>query len=160
MKIVMFITGEPQGKDRPRMAPGQFKPYTPKKTKDAEAAIVEAWRLSGEVCIPEEIDYWQGAEVTRVRVPIRATVTMLVKRGPSHYLTSGELNTKALRHPQPEDQKPDIDNAVKLVMDALNKCAYKDDVKIVTMEVRRRWSKSRVGTHIVIEPETEIGDWE
>lgn len=159
-RIELWVPGPPQGKDRPRSIPGQIKPFTPTKTKKAEAAIVEAWRRAGEEFIPEEVDYWLGAEVTKVRVPIKMEVTLLVMRGPSHFFTRGGINTKGQRHPMPEDQKPDMDNALKLAMDAMNKRAYRDDVKIVTTTLKRRWSKTREGVLIVIEPETESGDWD
>lgn len=156
--IVIWVPGEPEGKDRPRTAPGQLRPYTPAKTKRAEKAIVETWRLAGEHHIPEAIDHWQDAPVTKVRVPIKMTILLLVKRLDGHFLKDGTLSTDGHRHPQPENRKPDTDNALKLAMDAMNNNAYKDDVKIVTTEIKRRWSRSRVGALITIEPEYEIGD--
>lgn len=65
---------------------------------------------------------------------------MLVQRRASHYNSMAELNTEGLRHPLPENRKPDVDNAAKLVMDALNKRAYKDDVQVTDARFRKRWS--------------------
>lgn len=159
-KIVMFIPGEPKGKGRPRIVRGHARPFTPAETRKAEERIVEAWRIAGEPRIPDTADYFNGSDATKVAVPIKATVTLLVQRKDNHFLSGGGMNSEGKRHPQPDNRKPDVDNAAKLVMDALNKKAYKDDVRVVTLEVKRRWSKTRLGTHIVIEPEFEIGDWD
>jgi Holliday junction resolvase RusA-like endonuclease len=38
------------------------------------------------------------------------------------------------------NKKPDIDNVVKLVADALNEVAYKDDTQIIELECRKFYS--------------------
>jgi Holliday junction resolvase RusA-like endonuclease len=49
------------------------------------------------------------------------------------------LSATGLRHPVPRSRKPDLDNAVKLVMDALNTRAYRDDVRIARVYCERVW---------------------
>ena len=39
MRLAFSIPGKPKGKERPRVAPGQSRPYTPKQTVEAEKAI-------------------------------------------------------------------------------------------------------------------------
>ena len=38
------------------------------------------------------------------------------------------------------NKKPDIDNVIKLVADALNEVAYKDDAQIIELECRKFYS--------------------
>lgn len=38
-------------------------------------------------------------------------------------------------------KKPDIDNIVKAVLDALNKVAYRDDTQVVELQVRKQYSE-------------------
>ena len=40
-----------------------------------------------------------------------------------------------------QNKKPDIDNIVKIILDALNKIAFKDDNQITKIEVEKRYSK-------------------
>ena len=39
-------------------------------------------------------------------------------------------------------KKPDIDNIVKVVLDALNKLAFIDDNRVTKIEVEKRYSKN------------------
>lgn len=73
----------------------------------------------------------------------------LVERTKGHFIATGDLSTEGLRHPLPENRKPDVDNAAKLVMDALNKRAYKDDVQVTTATQKKRWSNVS-GTEIIL----------
>ena len=46
-------------------------------------------------------------------------------------------------------KKPDLDNVIKAVLDALNGVAYKDDSRIVRIEARKEYSDSpRLEIHI------------
>lgn len=38
-------------------------------------------------------------------------------------------------------KKPDIDNIVKAVLDALNEVAYRDDTQVVELQVRKQYSE-------------------
>lgn len=133
MTIDLWIAGKPQGKDRPRFANGRT--YTPPKTKNAEATIASVWREAGEPRLND------GA--------ISIDITNFVERPAGHFNSKSELNAEGQRHPYPEKQKPDLDNSAKLIMDALNGRAYKDDVRVVDLVVRRRWS-GRAGIRVVI----------
>ena len=48
-------------------------------------------------------------------------------------------------------KKPDIDNIVKVVLDAMNKFAFKDDTQIVKLEVEKLYSNSEEKLVIQIE---------
>jgi Holliday junction resolvase RusA-like endonuclease len=122
--IVLELDGSPQGKGRPRFGKGG-RVFTPKATVLAEGRIVEAWIAAGR---------------PRLEGAVAVDVTLIVTRPQSHYRTNGELNAAGLRKPLPTGKKPDVDNALKLVMDALNGKAYRDDVDVVMAVVQRRWS--------------------
>lgn len=38
-------------------------------------------------------------------------------------------------------KKPDIDNIAKAVLDALNSVAYRDDIQIVELQIRKQYSE-------------------
>lgn len=38
-------------------------------------------------------------------------------------------------------KKPDIDNIVKIILDAMNKFAFKDDTQVTKLEVEKRYSE-------------------
>jgi len=128
--IKLWIAGKPEGKQRARH--GNGRTFTPQKTLNAEAVIVGAWTAAGEPRLPSLND--------KVQLPIKLDLLFLVVRPSGHYNAKGELNVEGERHPLPETRKPDVDNAQKLIMDALNKRAYKDDVQVTTSTQRKRWS--------------------
>jgi Holliday junction resolvase RusA-like endonuclease len=129
-EMKLWVPGEPRGKQRAGRGNGHS--YTPRQTELAEALVVQAWRSIGEPRFP--------VPHPKAHLPVKVDVLMLVERRASHYNGSGELNTEGLRHPLPENRKPDVDNAAKLIMDALNKRAYKDDVQVTDARFRKRWS--------------------
>jgi Holliday junction resolvase RusA-like endonuclease len=124
--ILLVLSGEPRGKGRPRF--GQGRTWTDKDTALAEGNIIRKWEDVGEPRLPDN-------------APLRVHVTLYISRPNSHYKRDGSLSAEGLRHPRPENKKPDVDNALKLVMDALNKRAYKDDVQIVEATVERQWAE-------------------
>ena len=52
-------------------------------------------------------------------------------------------------------RRPDLDNLVKFVMDALNKTYWKDDAQICWLLAKRTFAREGVGTHLDI---TYVGD--
>ena len=46
-------------------------------------------------------------------------------------------------------KKPDIDNVVKIVLDALNRVAYEDDTQVVTCLAHKEWADSD-SLHVVM----------
>ncbi len=128
--ILFFVPGKPEGKQRARH--GNGRTFTPKKTENAEAQVVQAWRDAGEPRLPEL--------TPKVQRGVKLDLLFLCERTQGHFNAAGELSTEGLRHPLPENRKPDVDNAQKLIMDALNGRAYKDDVQVTTSRQRKRWS--------------------
>lgn len=116
------VIGRPQGKGRPRH--GQGRTWTPRETTLAEQGIRAAWQQAGAV---------------RLEGPITLHVLLGVTRPQHHYKRDGTLTAEGVRNPQPSRKKPDVDNALKLVMDALNTRAWGDDVQIVQAQIERFW---------------------
>ena len=114
---------EPIAKARARLrfvagkgAVGHFLSYTPTKTKKAEDFIKLQAKSFGIEIYPKEI-------------PLRLTATFY--RCKSKWLPRKE--TMPFR-------KPDLDNFLKLLLDALNGVAFYDDSQITTIEVKKRWT--------------------
>lgn len=124
--IVLRVPGEPKGKDRPRFNGRTGRTYSTNATVLAELVIRAAWQDAGEPRLGDD-------EALSLRVV--ATVV----RPASHFRAGGELSAQGLRHPVPRNRKPDLDNLVKLVMDALNGRAYRDDVQVAEVYAVRRW---------------------
>lgn len=123
----LTIPGTAVGKGRPRFNTRTGRAYTDQKTRVAENDIRAIWREAGSPRLP---DGW----------PISVEVIVVMKRPASHYLGSGALSAAGRRSVYPI-RKPDADNCAKLVCDALNGLAYKDDAQITDLEVRRRWAE-------------------
>jgi Holliday junction resolvase RusA-like endonuclease len=118
------VPGRPYGKGRPRFAQGRT--YTPHETIVAEQAIRGAWETAGATRLPDG--------------PVALEITLGVVRPRGHFKKDGTLTAEGWRHPWPARQKPDVDNALKLIMDSLNGWAYTDDVQVVDVHVMRVWA--------------------
>ncbi len=107
MKSISFIVkGKPQGKARPRFSPHGV--YTPKKTKDYEAMIAEAY-----------------SEKTKGKCIAYARVEVVARFPIPKYWTKKEKAKAVAGNITPK--KPDVDNILKVVLDGLNGIAYEDD---------------------------------
>lgn len=126
-EIFLRVPGNTSTKQRPRFGGGRV--YTPASNIVSENEIRAIWREAGEPRIEDE-DAALGVEVK-----------IVVVRPRTHYKSNGELSAEGLRNPFPAKKKPDVDNALKLVCDALNSRAYRDDVRFVRARVDRDWGK-------------------
>lgn len=121
MKSITFrVYGAPKGKARPRFSNGHA--YTPKETKDYERRVKEAYIEAHGECIPEDI-------------PLAVDVFALfaIPHSWSKKKQKAVAGKQALC-------KPDGDNILKIVLDALNGVAYKDDKQVSAMSVQKFWS--------------------
>lgn len=123
-----IVEGDPQGKARPRFSRKSGTVYTPAKTAKYEKEIRQSFLAVGGKLIPN------GGYVT---VAVDAYFKI-----PKSYIKRKRLACEqSIKRP---DKKPDIDNILKVVLDALNKVAYEDDKQVV--EVRcRKWYSSSTG---------------
>lgn len=122
--FTLRVPGTPRGKERARHSRGRT--YTPAATVEAEQRIYLMWRDNGSPRLPDG--------------PVALELELGVVRPGAHYNTKHQLNVEGRRQYRPFRRKPDVDNALKLVMDALNGCAWVDDVRIIDAHVYRVWS--------------------
>lgn len=121
-----IVEGDPQGKERPRFSRKSGTVYTPSKTAKYEKEIRQAYISAGGKMIPA------GSYVT---VAVDAYFKI-----PKSYIKGKRLACEYnINRP---DKKPDIDNILKVVLDALNKVAYEDDKKVIEVICRKWYSRS------------------
>lgn len=127
MEKRLVMTIEPKPKERPRAAiiGGHARIFTPKTTESYEKEIRAAWvRANGDK--PEE-------------GPLRARIYFGLPIPKSE--TKANKLLMVLRKVFPT-KRPDLDNLIKSVLDALNGVAYKDDCQIVTMLSRKNYAEA------------------
>lgn len=123
MSIMFTVLGEPVGKARQRVT--RFGTYTPEATTMYENLIKTEYRRQ---CRDHRFDDKQPLRMEiRAEYLIPATASK-VKRAA---MLRGEIRPM---------KKPDWDNVGKVVSDALNKLAYRDDTQIVDCTVRKFYS--------------------
>lgn len=125
--IVKFtVPGEPVGKGRPRVVRngGFSRTYTPEKTASYENLVkLEFQRQGGRMLkdgpVGMRIVAWYGIPRSASKRKQEAMVGGLI------------WPTK----------KPDCDNVAKIVADALNGLAYRDDSQVVMLHVEKRFGE-------------------
>lgn len=120
----MVLDGEPIGKGRPRFSRETGHTYTPEKTARFEERL--AWAAQS---VMDRRPLLEGP----LRMEISAFFSIPTSK-PAKWKESAE---KAGIRPT---KKPDIDNIVKGVADALNKVVYVDDTQIVTICAAKYYS--------------------
>ena len=116
---MIIVKGKVKGKARPRK--GKFGFYTPTDTKKYEKSI-------------------KGEYIKQCNKKIDGPVELIL----TIYKTKAKF-TKKEKALIEEDKcwcitKPDTDNVVKLVLDALNKTAYDDDNQVVKITAFKKWT--------------------
>lgn len=126
--IVLRIAGRAATKGRPRFDSRTGRAFTPPANIISENDVRAVWREAGEPRLPDD-------------TAIALDVLIHVARPAGHFRKGGALSAEGFRHPVPRNQKPDLDNAVKLIMDALETRAYRNDVRIARVSAERRWGE-------------------
>ena len=134
MQVSFVIPMKPCGKERPRLSNGIV--YTPAKTKAYENFIKGCYI---EQC--GEISFGSSP----ISMDIKAYVPVLTRfrKAEKEAALKGELKPSA---------KPDADNILKALLDALNELAYDDDRYIYKISVERVYS-NRPRTEVTISDE-------
>ena len=132
-QLIFNVEGDPVGKQRPRFSRGRT--YTPKKSVDYENLIASQALSAMCPSLPLE---------TPVAVYIYANHAI-----PASY-SKKRYNDCLSRLERPN--KPDLDNTVKAVLDALNGIVYKDDVQVVSIYATKRYD-SIASVHVVVKEE-------
>lgn len=132
--VHIIVDGEPVPKGRPRftMRAGFPQSYTPEKTVEYEKRVRDAYKNGeGEFFADKPIE---------VMVEAFFPVPRSMPKKRRALMEQGfELHCK----------RPDLDNVVKAVLDALNGTAYEDDCRIIRLKAEK-WYSDRPRTEITI----------
>lgn len=120
------MIGDIVGKARPRMNTRTGKAYTPTNTKLYEYSLRQ-WFI-------REYPYFKPIE-SRVKVSIIAYFDIPKS-------TSKKKEAEMLIGNISPTKKPDSDNIIKIVLDAMNKFAFKDDTQVTKLEIEKRYDKT------------------
>lgn len=115
------VIGDIKGKARPRVNTYTGTAYTPTGTKDYENLIKQYFKVK-----------YPRYEPLDGRVAIKIIAYFEVTKNTTK--KDKKLIEEGLLSPT---KKPDIDNIVKIILDALNKMAFKDDNQITKLEVEK-----------------------
>lgn len=137
--VVFAVIGEPQGKGRPRFT-STGRVYTPKQTTEYETKIKAGYNKEKTECIPK------GSQVS-VAIKAYFAIPKSASKKKAIEMLNGKIRPT---------KKPDADNIIKIVCDALNGVAYHDDAQVVDIQCRKFYGAV---PHIKIKIE-EIGDSE
>lgn len=120
----LTILGEPVAKGRPKFSnrDGFVKTYTPEKTVNYENLVKSEFMQSGYRMLDGELFVVIKAYFT---IPKSTSIKKCI-----------QMREEMIR----PTKKPDADNIAKIVCDALNSLAYKDDSQIVSLKVDKYYS--------------------
>jgi Holliday junction resolvase RusA-like endonuclease len=119
--IKLIIPGEPCAKQRPRVC--KFGTYTPTKTVNYEALIQQLYIIGNH---GKQLEGQLGMFVVAY-----FSIPKSTPKAKLSAIMSGKTRPT---------KKPDWDNIGKIISDALNGLAYRDDSQIVTATVQKQYS--------------------
>lgn len=118
------MPGEIVGKARPRMNTRTGKAYTPTNTKNYEYFLRQ--------CFVAYYPNFKPIE-SRVKVSIIAYFSMPKS-------TSKKKEAEMLAGNISPTKKPDADNIIKIILDAMNKFAFKDDTQVIKLDIEKKYA--------------------
>lgn len=139
MTVTITVYGDPVGWQRAGRNRFTGVSYTQKKTLDREKLIAETYALKSGYRFPAKTPIYL---LTFAFFPIPKSTTKKNLQA----IERGEIQPTV---------KPDYDNIGKLVADALNGTAYKDDKDIVVGLTAKKYTEDRPRTVIVLTDEKE-----
>lgn len=138
MMIVSFVVpGAPVGKGRPRATRRgkHIQLYTPEETANYESLVALAASQA-----------MAGRGLYAGPVVLQLDIHMAVPKS-----WSKKAKAAALADIAPPMKKPDSDNVIKAICDALNGVVWVDDVQVVDSITRKRYRETP-GVHVQVEP--------
>ena len=131
--VSFFVPGQPVGKGRPRAARrgSHIQLYTPEKTSSYESLVATA--AHGAM---------RGAEPIRGACHVDMDIRLMVPMS-----WSAKRRNQALDGLVFPTKKPDLDNILKAVFDAINGIVWEDDVQAVYVQAVKRYS-AVPGVHV------------
>lgn len=109
------------GKGRPRLNSYTGQVYTPTRTKDYESLVEQYFLIK-----------YPRYKTLEGRAKVTITAYFEVPKSASKVAKEQMLGNTIS-----PTKKPDIDNIVKIVLDSMNKFAFKDDTQITKIEVEK-----------------------
>lgn len=145
--IEFAVPGIVRGKGRPRFTKTGHC-YTPKQTTNYETAIVVAFKNAVAARRKQGTSSsWPGPNLCALpwNGPVHLEITdwrLLPKSAPKKLreLVIGPSGVTLTECLIPCLRRPDLDNVLKGVMDALNKVAWRDDAQIWAADIHRIWT--------------------
>ena len=127
--LTFSILGEPVAKGRPKITTfkGFARAYTPIKTRNAEADV----RSQIIAQLPK------GHKPFTYPVSIKLTIMRAKPKSASKKVTEPIT-------------RPDLDNYIKLYLDAMNTIVFSDDALIVDITARKKFAVCGAGAHIEV----------
>lgn len=128
-RIIFNVTGEPVGKGRPRFyRRGKgVGTYTPDKTIEYEERIRQAF-IRGVSTYGDKVPTFPEDAAVKMQIMATFGIPKSASKKKKAEMIAGFIRPT---------KKPDADNIAKIVADALNGIAYKDDTQLVEIEVRK-----------------------
>lgn len=129
MKLILTIPGEPCAQGRPRFTTqgGFVRAYDPAKSRNYKAFV--------RMIASQEI-IKQGWKPTEMPLYAKITAYLGVPTSKSKKFKQGALNGEIR-----PTKKPDMDNLVKTVQDALEGIAFKNDSQIILLVAAKFYSE-------------------
>lgn len=109
------------GKGRPRLNTYTGSVYTPTRTKDYESLVEQYFLLK-----------YPRYKTVEGRAKVSIVAHFEVPKS-----TSKSIKEQMLENTISPTKKPDIDNIIKIVLDSMNKFAFKDDTQITKVDVEK-----------------------
>lgn len=125
MSYEFEVIGDIKGKARPRINIYNGTTYTPTNTKDYENLVKQYFKVK-----------YPKYEPFENRVSVKIIAYFKIPKNTSKKNTELMLNGSLS-----PTKKPDIDNIVKIILDALNKMAFKDDNQITKIDVEKVYAE-------------------
>ncbi len=123
MIIDFTIPGEPKGKGRPRFGKGHT--YTPDDTENYETFVKICYAKNARKPFPAD---------SRIKMTVMAYFGIPASK--PKYIKQAMAKGDIL-----PAKTPDVDNIAKIICDALNGLAYKDDKQIVELHVSKFYAE-------------------
>lgn len=117
------VPGKVIGKGRPRLNTYTGIVYTPTKTKDYETLVEEYFLLK-----------YPRFKILEGRIKVSIVAYFSIPKSTK----KTDINEMLENNISPT-KKPDIDNIVKIVLDSMNKFAFKDDTQITKLDVEKKY---------------------
>lgn len=133
-EIKLVIHGTPRGKGRPRFSRRTGHAYTPEATVSAEQRVTAEWIAAGR---------------HELAGPLELRVAAVMARPKHHWRLDGSLGKRGIEAAWP-CKRPDLDNVIKLALDALNGQAFADDCQVVRFDAVKRWANPGEREHTLI----------